>query len=121
MTSAEKLRLLLIRDSAAMIAVTAYFYLPDPYNNLAIVGIVGPMWLTRKRFKGSTTMLDLRQRRYYFATICFFPCLWLVLVLIWILRHSSAPAWCMGSLGIIVILALIYGEYDRVLGRSPKV
>src|SRR5438874_464938 len=113
MTSAEKLRLLLIRDSVAMIGVTALFYLPDSYKYLALLIVIGPMWLTKKRLKDSSTMLDLRQRKCYFVSISFFPCVWLVLLLVWIVSHSSAPAWCMGSLGIIVILALMYSEYDR--------
>jgi hypothetical protein len=121
MTPAEKLRLLLIRDSVAYIAFTAYFCLPSPYNNVAVAIAIGAMWLVGKRFKGSSAVLDTRQRRLYFAVSCFFLGLWLALLLIWIIRHSSAPAWCMGSLGIIVLLVLIYASYDTTLGRNAKV
>jgi hypothetical protein len=121
MTSADKLRLLVIRDSVAYTAFTAYFFLPDPYNNFAVAVAIGAMWLIGKRFKGSSTMLDLRHRKWYFAVVCFFLCSWLVLLLNWILRHSSAPAWCGGSLGIVVLLVLIYASYDSVLGRNAKV
>ena len=121
MTPAEKLRLLLIRDSVAYMAFTAYFYLPDPYNNVAVAIAIGAMWLVGKRFNGNNTKCDAPQRRLYFALHCFFLGSWLALLLSWIIRHSSAPAWCMGSLGIIVLLTLLYASYNDIYGPHAKV
>ncbi len=115
------MRLLFIRDSVAYVAFTAYFFLAGPYNNFAVTVAVGVMWFVGKRFKGTTAKLDLLHRKWYFALNCFFLGGWLALLLSWILRHSSAPTWCMGSLGIIVLLVLIYASYDSVLGRNAKV
>ena len=120
MTSAEKLRLLLIRDSVAFCAITASFYVPNS-NIFALAIVVGAMWVIGKRLKGSSITLDPRQRKLYFALICFFLGLWLALLLVWIIRHSSAPAWCMGSLGIIVLLTLLYASYNDVYGPHAKV
>jgi hypothetical protein len=121
MTSSEKLRLLLIRDTVSFAAMTAYFFIPGDYSMAAILLGVGALWLAGKKLKGVTTKLEASQKRIYFASTCVFMTLWLGLLLSWIIRHSSPPAWAMGSLGIIVLLVLWYAAYEQVYGASPKV
>ena len=120
MTSTEKLRLLLIRDSVGFLAITATFYWPN-YNIVALAILVGAMWVVGKRLRGNDTMFDPQQRRLYFALHCFFLGLWIALLLSWIIRHSSAPAWCVGSLGIVVLLTLLYASYNDIYGPRAKV
>jgi hypothetical protein len=118
MTAPEKLRLLLIRDTVSFVALTAYFFIPSDYSMIAILLGVGALWLAGKKLKGVTTMLEPPQKRIYFASTCVFMLLWLGLLLSWIIRHSSPPAWAMGSLGIVVLLVLWYAAYDQVYGAK---
>jgi membrane protein CcdC involved in cytochrome C biogenesis len=122
MTSARKLRLILIRDSICFVALTVYFFVLGDFALLAVILISATtMRIVGKQLKGSDTKLEPRHRKVYFAATCFFILTWLGLLLSWIIRHSSPPAWAMGSLGIIVLLTLLYASYDSVCGRNAKV
>ena len=122
MTSARKLRLVLLRDSICFVALTAYFFVLGDYGLLvAILVSAAAMRVVGKQLKGNDTKLEAPHRKIYFAVTCFFTVTWLGLLLSWIIRHSSPPAWAMGSLGIIVLLTLLYASYDNIYGRNAKV
>jgi hypothetical protein len=122
MTSARKLRLVLLRDSICFVALTAYFFVLGDYGLLvAILVSAAAMRVVGKQLKGNDTKLEAPHRKIYFAVTCFFTLTWLGLLLSWIIRHSSPPAWAMGSLGIIVLLTLLYASYDNIYGRNAKV
>ena len=122
MTSARKVSLLLIRDSVCFVALTAYFFVQGDYALLASILVsAAAMRVVGKQLKGNDTKLEAPHRKIYFAVTCLFTLTWLGLLLSWIIRHSSPPAWCMGSLGIIVLLVLLYASFDSIYGRNAKV
>jgi hypothetical protein len=122
MASLRKLRLLLIRDSVCFIALTAYFFVQGDYSLLvAVLASAAALRIVGKQLKASDTKLELQHRKIYFAVTCFFTLTWLGLLLSWIIRHSSPAAWAIGSLGIIVLLTLLYASYDSICGRNSKV
>jgi hypothetical protein len=122
MTSAQKLRLLLIRDFIYFAVIACYFFLRNP---IGIILFVAVLFFFAKRaektLRESDVKLDSSQKRVYFAGTSFYFLLLLGLLLSWILRHSSPPAWAGGSLGIVVLLVLFYASYDAVYGRNAKV
>lgn len=122
MTSSDKLRLLLLRDLVYFAVIAAYFFLPEPYGILLFAATI---WFVGRRIekalKSSEAKLDTAQKRTYFAFTCAYFLVLLGLLLSWILRRSSVPAWCMGSLGIIVLLSLLLASYDSIYGRNAKV
>ena len=122
MTLRLKLRTMLFRDAIYFVLILGMFYLPSPLGLLLFVGAVfaGGKFIEPK-IKADSTRLDPSERRLYFGfTLALFVIL-LALLLRWILQHSSKPAWAMGSLGIMVLLVLLYASYDAVYGRNPKV
>jgi hypothetical protein len=122
MSTDRALKLIIIRDVILFSAFTAYFCIPRQIT-VVVVGVVFVLTirLFEKPLKGMAAKLDLRQKKIQFGVVCFFMLLWLGLLLAWIFRHSSAPAWAMGSLGIIVVLTLLYASYDMTFRRHPKV
>ena len=122
MTSAQKLRLLLIRDFLYFAVIAAFFFLPHP---IGIILFIAMIFLfskrTEKALRESDAKLESSQKRVYFVATCFCFLVLLGLLLLWILQRSTAPAWAMGSLGIIVLLVLLYASYDAVYGRSAKI
>ncbi len=123
MTSSDKMRLLLARDFVYFAVIAAYFFLPNPYGILLFVAAI---WLVGRRIektlKSGDAKLEATQKRTYCAATCVYFLILLGLLLSWIVRHSSAPAsWCMGSLGIVVLLTLLYASFDRIYGRNAKV
>ena len=122
MTLRPKLRLMLIRDAIYFVLMVGLFYLPSPFAVLLFAGAVfAGGKLIEPRIKSDETRLDPRERKLYFSfTLTLFLIL-LALLLRWILQHSSAPAWAMGSLGIMVLLVLLYASYDLVFGRNSKI
>jgi hypothetical protein len=102
-------------------AMTVYFCFPTQIM-LVVSGAIFTLviYISGKVLKGAAVKLDLRQKKISFGVVCFFILLWLGLLVSWILRHSSAPAWAMGSLGIIVLLTLLYASYDTTFGRNAK-
>jgi membrane protein CcdC involved in cytochrome C biogenesis len=122
MTPKRKLRLLLIRDAICFVAFTAYFYVPGDYGLIVTILVFAiTMRVIGKSLKSSATKFEAPQKKIYFASTAFFTLVWLGLLLSWIIRHSSPPAWAMGSLGIIVLLTLLYASYDSIYGRNAKV
>jgi hypothetical protein len=98
------------------------FYLPSPFGLLLFVGAVfAGGKLIEPRIKADSARLDSRERRLYFGLTALLFAILLALLLRWIIQHSSPPAWAMGSLGIIVLLTLLYSSYDSVYGRNTKV
>jgi hypothetical protein len=122
MTFRPKLRLLLLRDAIYFVVLLGFFVLPSPFGILVfVVAVFAVMKRLEKTIRADETRLDLPERRIYFGfTLAYFLVL-LGLLLWWIIRHSSPPAWAMGSLGIVVLLVLLYASYDAVYGRNPKV
>jgi hypothetical protein len=122
MTLRPKLRLMLFRDAIYFVVMLGVFYLPSPLGLLILAGSVFASGkLIEPKIRADETPLDPRERRLYFGfTLALFIIL-LALLLSWIIQHSSAPAWSMGSLGIMVLLVLLYSSYDSVYGRNPKV
>ena len=122
MTLRPKLRLMLFRDVIYFVLMLGLFYLPSPFGLLIFAGAVfAGGKLIEPKIKADETRLDSGERRLYFGfTLALFIIL-LALLLGWIIQHSSAPAWAMGSLGIIVLLVLLYSSYDSVYGHHPKV
>ena len=115
-------KLIIIRDVILFSAFTAYFCIPRQITLMVVmVVVILTIRFSQKPLKGAAANLDLRQKKLQFAVVCFFVLLWLGLLLVWILRHSSAPAWAGGGLGIIVLLTLLYASYDTTFRRTPKV
>jgi hypothetical protein len=122
MDSDGKLKLLLFRGAIINIAFAAYFFLPGEYG-LFVAGfiILGRRFIGVKALSDSGPKLAPEHKRIYFAATSFCTLFWLALLLSWIIRHSSPPAWAMGSLGIIVLLTLLYYSYDTIYGPHAKV
>jgi hypothetical protein len=122
MTLRPKLRLMLFRDATYFLLMLGAFHLPSPFGLLVFAaGVFAGGKLTEPGIKADEARLDPGERRLYFGfTLALFVVL-LALLLGWIIQHSSAPAWAMGSLGILVLLVLLYSSYDAVYGRNPKV
>jgi hypothetical protein len=88
---------------------------------LLVAAIFASGKLIEPKIKADETRLEGSERKLYFGfTLALFGLL-LALLLRWILAHSSPPAWAMGSLGMIVLLVLLYASYDSVFGRNLKV
>jgi hypothetical protein len=121
MSPDRALKFIIIRDVILYSAFTAYFSIPRQIT-IVVVGVVLMLTilLFEKPLKGMAAKLDLRQKKIQFGVGCFFMLLWLGLLLAWIFRHSSPPAWAVGSLGIIVLLTLLYASYDMTFRRTPK-
>jgi hypothetical protein len=122
MTLRPKLRLLLVRDVIYFVLMLGLFYFPSPFGLLLFAGaLFAAGKLLEPKIRGDARRLEPMERRVYFSfTLACFLIL-LALLLSWIVRHSSAPAWAMGSLGIIVLLTLLYASYDSIYGRNAKV
>jgi hypothetical protein len=122
MSSDRALKLIIIRDVILFSALTAYFCVPCDITLIGgMVVFILTIRFSQKPLKGMAAKLDRRQKKIQFGVVCFFVLLWLGLLLAWILRHSSPPAWAGGSLGIIVLLTLLYASYDMTFRRNPKV
>jgi hypothetical protein len=121
-TSFGKLKLLIIRDLVSFVALALCFFIPAP---LGFLPMVASVWLVarpiRKRLEDSDAKLRPAQKRTYFATTFAYFATLLGLLLSWIIRHAGPPAWTIGSVGILFLLAYLYSSYDTVYGRNAKV
>ena len=118
----RSLKFLLIRDAILFLAFTAYFYLPSPFGLVVPCLIIILMrFVGGNGLSGNDGKLEPQHKKIYFAETCFFAILWLGLLLAWLIRHSSPATWMMGSLGIIVLLTLLYASYDNIYGPHAKV
>ena len=121
MNSAHKLKLLLARVVAYNFAFAAYFLWPDAVGVGVAAGIVVVM-----RFVGAKTLgdaeikLDPRQKKTYFSAVCLSVVLWLVLLLSFLFVHSSPQAWTIGSVGVIVLVAVLLYSYSNTFGATCK-
>ena len=121
MSSSEKLRVLLIRDCLASAALTAYFFLPRDYGIIAVFISIIIMRIASKKLKGTSTKLEIPHKRTYFIVSESLLVIWMVLIALWIIRHISAPAIAMGSLGIIVLPAFSLYVYETIYAKSATV
>ena len=122
MESQPKLRLLMMRDAIYFAVLLSWFFLPEPFGILLFVAVVFTAGKRIERaIKANSTPLESREKRTYFMFTLVYFLILLGLLLSWIIRHSSPPAWAMGSLGIIVLLTLLYASYDSIYGRNAKV
>ena len=113
----RSLKFLLIRDAILFLAFTAYFYLPTHWSGRAVPH---HHFVGGKGLSGNDGKLEPQHKKIYFAETCFFAILWLGLLLAWLIRHSSPATWMMGSLGIIVLLTLLYASYDNIYGITRR-
>jgi hypothetical protein len=121
MTLRPKLRLMMLRDVIYLASVVGLFYLPSPFELLLLIGVISICRKFEPKIKADAAPLESRERRIYFGwNVALFAIL-LALLLRFIIRHSSPPAWAMGSLGIIVLLTLLYAGYDSIYGRNTKI
>ena len=118
----RKVHLLMARDAMYFVVLLAWLVLPQPFGGLLfVVAVFAFGRRIEKALRESEDRLSSAERRTYFLfTLAYFLIL-LGLLLSWIIRHSSPPAWAMGGLGIIVLLVLFYASYDAVCGRNAKV
>lgn len=112
----------MLRDAIYFVVLLSWFFLPEPYGVLLFIVVI---FAVGKRLEKSirdisTPLQPVERRTYFLFTLVYFLIL-LGLLLSWIIRHSSPPAWAMGSLGIIVLLTLLYASYDSIYGRNAKV
>ena len=121
MSPSEKLRILLVRDCLSSGALTAYFFLPQDYGIIAVLVSLVIIRVAGKKLKGTTTKLEIPQKRVYFVVSVSVLLVWMLLILLWIILHISPPAIAMGSLGIIVLLAFSLYVYESVYGKSATV
>ncbi len=104
------------------VVMLSWFFLPEPYGKLLLVVVAFTVdKRLRNAIKASTTPLLAAERNaLIFAYSLSYFLISFGLLLSWILRHSSPPAWAMGSLGIIVLVTLLYASYDSICGRNAK-
>ena len=122
MTSVAKLKSLLILGAIYNLAFIAYFFLPGQSGLVvALLIVIASRFIRGKALSNGGTKLEPKHRKIYFAATCCCALLWLSLLLTWIIRHSSPPAWAMGSLGIMVLLTLLYASYNDIYGPHAKV
>ncbi len=121
MSPSQKLRVLLIRDCLSSAALTAYFFLPQDYGIIAVLVSIVIMRVAGKKLKGTTTKLEAPQKRVYFVVSISVLLVWMLLIVLWIIRHISPAAVAMGSLGMIVLLAFSLYVCESIYGKSATV
>ncbi len=122
MSPQPKLRLLMLRDAMYFVVLLSWFFLPEPYGMLLFIAVAFTVGKRiEKAIKANPARLESAEKRTYFLFTLLYFLVLLGLLLSWIIRHSSPPAWAMGSLGIVVLLTLLYASYDSIYGHNAKV
>jgi len=116
----SKLHLLIFHDILCFALVMAWFFLPGG-DLLALLGL----FLLTKRFnkaiQARSAPLQPNERKIYFLFMLTAFLIAIGLLLTWLIRHSSAATWSFGSLGLIILLTMLYQAYDTIYGSDSRI
>ncbi len=129
MTSSEKLRFLLIRQFvyfggtigmlALMLMRSQLAFMFALLLGIGLIRFVMPRW--EKKLRESEVRLTPQQKHVYFGVGMSYFCVVFGALLFWAIRHSSPAAWCVSSLGFVILLVCLYAAVDLTYGRNAKV
>ena len=84
---------------------------------------LGLVWLAvwaGKRMQKIVAGFSQRQKKLRFNFTAALFVLLFVVVLRWMIRVNNGAAWGIGSMGVIILAALLYGEWDRLQDELKK-